>query len=734
MGPRKQSNRPASRMEARQRCGLSLEPLEPRLLLDSQLLPPATCPSPEGYLDMDPAGDFHHSSTIGIANDVDTFWFSPDATTNPATFSGTTPSSDLDIRLALYDSSLNSTGDFNDDLSLTDKDSYFEANVTVGSGYVLRVDGFVASQGSYDILINTATPTIVDLGVDGNGMGSSSGTGVSFVGDHDFWRVTAPVGMNYLHLWTTGSTRTKLTLYSYDGANYTALFQNGSSPNADMGVPVTPGQDYYIALTGVNNATGATTVNVDFDPRPDLMGTYFNSDEPVLWGQSFNVTAGVWNGGTWWSGWATAEFYLSNDTNFGDADDIFLGWTGIDPLAPYGWVMPTVSLTMPGGPDTGYDMTNDVFIGMILDRGDLVTEANEGNNRNLGDGLDWDRAQQSKADLVGTLFDSDEPLYWGQTFTVDAGIWNGGTQWSGWAPVEFYLSSDTTFGDADDVFLGWQGINPLAPYDWTLITDKALTLPGAAPVGYGGTFYVGMIIDRADLVDELSEANNTNQGDGLDQDEVSTFLPDLYGTHFDSGEPLHWGETFAVNVGVYNGGTGWSGWTAVDFYMSSNATVSNGDEWLGWASVPALAPGGWTTIWGHSLTLPGAAPGGFTTPDDVYIGMIIDMNGLVTELNELNNRNEGNGLDRDVVQILAGAPAPAPSTAPAETVDALAGVLTKSAMGGIGLTAANLTLPGERVFELLAEQTLLGAYDRSALQVTDLDQLFSFGDGLGLSV
>jgi hypothetical protein len=565
MESRKRSNPPAARVEARRPCGLSLEALEPRLLLDGSTLPPATCPAPEAYLDMDPAGDYHYSSTINIANDVDTFYFAPDEATTPANFSAVTPDSTLDTRLALYDSSLNSTGDFNDDIGGGSADSYFEADIAGSTGYVLRVDGYGTSTGSYQILIDTAAPDIwTNIVVHDDGAGAMDAT-MNWAGDHDFWRVTAPTGMNYLHAWTTGDTHTKLTVYTYDGATYTPIAQDSAAPNADLGLPVNPGQDYYIALTGVYDASGNTRLNVDFDPRPDLMGTHFHADSPVQWGQAFNVDLGVWNGGTVWSGWTAAEFYLSNDATFGDGDDIFLGWQGIDPLAPYGWVMSKgIALTMPGGPGAGYDMASDVYIGVILDGAALVTESNEVNNANRGEGLDQDRVQQSKADLVGTHFNADGPLAWGQTFYVDAGLWNGGTEWSGWAPVEFYLSDDAIFGNPDDVFLGWQGVDPLAPYGWTLINDRALVLPDTMPAGYSGDIYVGMVIDRAGLVGELSEGNNSNQGDGLDFVQKTMLLPDLYCTSFDSAEPLHWGETFAVDTGVYNGGDAWSGWTTVD--------------------------------------------------------------------------------------------------------------------------------------------------------------------------
>jgi CARDB protein len=729
-------SRLAPRTKARRPCELSLESLESRLLLDATVWPPppATCPVAVWYMDMDPAGDYHWGHGIYSENEVHTVRFSPETATTLAGFSGTTPGSDLDIRMALYDSGLNSTGDFNDDIGGQDRDSYFEANVEQDATYVLRVDGVGPSTGSYEVVIDTGNPAITRLFLDGNGMMTAAAR-VNRPGDHDFLLVTAPPDMTYLHTWTSGGLRTKLTVYTFDGANYTRVSEDVGNLNADIELVVNPGQDYYIALTGVTGSIGPTGVNVDFDARPDLMGTYFHADSPVDWGQTFNVDVGVWNGGTGASGWAAAEFYLSNDIRVGDPDDIFLGWTGIDPLDPYGWVLLNdIALTMPAGPTVGYDTTSDMYVNMVLDRTALVPETDETNNWGEGEGLDLGRVQQPAADLVGTFFDSDEPLEWGQTFYVDAGVWNGGTGWSGWAPVEFYLSDDATFGDGDDVFLGWEGVNPLAPYDWTLITDKALVLPGAMPAGYSEDTYIGMVIDRTDFVDELSEDNNSNQGDGLDLDQVGPPMPDLYGTYFDTPQPLHWGETFAVDVGVYNGGTAWSGWATVDFYVSPFYAIHSIYPWLGWASIEPLPPGGWTTIWQHSLTLPDSPPYGFTTPDEVYIGMIVDLNDWVTESDEGNNSNHGVFKDLDWAGILAGAPSVAPSTAPGERVDALVGALAKSAVGGVGLTAANLAMPGDRVFDLLADQTLLGAHDRSALEMTDLDKLFSFGDGLALIV
>ena len=71
---------------------------------------------------------------------------------------------------------------------------------------------------------------------------------------------------------------------------------------------------------------------------------------------------------------------------------------------------------------------------------------------------------------------------------------------------------------------------------------------------------------------------------------------------------------------------------------------------MGYANLPTLTAGQTCTMSG-SLLLPSSLPSGFTSTDSVYIGMIADANGQVSESNEGNNSNQGTGIDSDLVKV-----------------------------------------------------------------------------------
>jgi CARDB protein len=402
------------------------------------------------------------------------------------------------------------------------------------------------------------------------------------------------------------------------------------------------GEEYDAVETWLN----LTVLDV---PDPDLMGTYFGVNRPVTWGQSITVDAGIWNAGGKWSAWTTAEFYLSNDGTIGNADDLFLGWTGVGPVAPgeTAWI-DDLDLLMPYALPAGYSATSNMYIGMVIDPYDRVTELSDTNNSNRGPGLDGAWAAPGLCDLLGTSFNAADPMAWGGPFYVDATVTNYGNGWSGWTPVEFYLSNDGTIGDADDVFLGWTGVAPLAPGTSVTLHWHELWMPGAAPAGYAdsGWLYVGMVADPGDWYTEWNDTNNANQGIGLDGKWMQLAHPDLAGASFLAPGQTTWGEWFTVNAAVTNWGNAWSGWAPIEFYLSSDGYIGNADDvFLGWTGVGPLAPGAIAWTGDLALWLPHDVPAGFPLGGNVYVGMVVDPGNWYVEWNETNNANIAPGID-----------------------------------------------------------------------------------------
>ncbi|MGB2822798.1 MAG: CARDB domain-containing protein, partial [Phycisphaerae bacterium] len=191
-------------------------------------------------------------------------------------------------------------------------------------------------------------------------------------------------------------------------------------------------------------------------------------------------------------------------------------------------------LTLPSTPPGFFTESDEVWIGMILDFGDAVAEGAEDNNSNLGEDKDFDRVFiDGRPDLCGGQFAVDvNILNFGQA-DVSFTVRNIGAAASEACNVGFYLSENSTFSLLDDL-LGQQDIPALNAGHLYSATIN-LTVPTADPFGGDGTYYVGMITDRFDAVNEADEGNNSSRGLGWDYD-AGNYGRKIFFTDFDHGD------------------------------------------------------------------------------------------------------------------------------------------------------------------------------------------------------
>jgi len=412
-------------------------------------------------------------------------------------------------------------------------------------------------------------------------------------------------------------------------------------------------------------------------PAPDLAGTLFDAEEPLRWGDAFSVDGEVTNQGLGVAGASQVTFYLSTNSYISPSD-VLLGTLGVGALASGETTGFSHTLTLPVDVPAGFDLAGYTYIGMIVDSAGAVTETDESNNANRGTDLDRDRVyiMAPAPDLVGTWFNSQEPLRWGETFHLDAEVTNQGQLASGAAAVRFYLSVNGYISPADELLAGDYALPALAAGATETISGWTLTLPVPPPAGFPdeGRVYIAMIVDADSQVAELDEDNNANQGSGQDMDPVYVLpaAPDLTGTGFDVPDAIAWGETIDISTTIENLGAAASAGCTVSIYLSINGYISAADIWLASFTLPTLDPGASFTSTDWQVTLPTDPPAGFDPTDEVYIGMIVDVNDEVFESEEGNNANLGTGLDMEQVSITP--PSSAPEFAP-EGDDWLAGLL-----------------------------------------------------------
>jgi len=147
-----------------------------------------------------------------------------------------------------------------------------------------------------------------------------------------------------------------------------------------------------------------TPLEVSSATEPDLMGTFLGvapKNLEVASGEAV-VDFTVRNQAGVDAGAFDVQFYLSDDAAIDPATDLLLVLDATDPnyapgepeayhvsgLAGLSQHFGSVSLTVPVSDPFGTD--NDYYVGMFVDADEDVTESNETNNANRGDGLDGD--------------------------------------------------------------------------------------------------------------------------------------------------------------------------------------------------------------------------------------------------------------------------------------------------------------------------------------------------------
>lgn len=181
------------------RIKLNLETLEDRLTPSWGGTPPLTISIPSNALAVTQNSQGDVSGNAGIATtEIDWYRFTAVAS-GSATFEALTPSSSVDTVAALY-SAAGSRLSFNDDISSTNRDSRFTANLTAGQTYYFGVTNYInTAGGAYTWSIN--------------GAGTSTAPADDSYEDNDTFSTASNLG-------TITSTRTINNLVMADGNDW----------------------------------------------------------------------------------------------------------------------------------------------------------------------------------------------------------------------------------------------------------------------------------------------------------------------------------------------------------------------------------------------------------------------------------------------------------------------------------------------------------------------------------
>jgi subtilase family serine protease len=408
-----------------------------------------------------------------------------------------------------------------------------------------------------------------------------------------------------------------------------------SSASTSLNVPAsTPLGNYYVCVmadsnntvnegspTNENNNTRCTAATINVT-RPDLIMTAVTPNSgTVSTTATLSVTNSAKNQGVVSAGSSKVGFVLSLTANYDDPGAIAITTTRtISTLAAGATSTGTTNLAIPKTtPPDNY------YVCAKADSAGTVTELDETNNTLCSPGT----VVVPPPDLVMTAASTTTTVVApGKALSLSNTVQNQGLFPAGAFAVAFHLSTDTTYGNGDDIaFTTTRSVTSLNS-GATSTGSTSLTVPAGTAFG---AYYICAMADSNDTVNEgPNEGNNTL----CTASTVQVSDPDLIMTSVSpNSSTATKGGTLSVTTTVQNTGPLASTAFRIAFRLSPNTVYGDSDDVTITAirSVTSLAAGASSTGT-TSLTIPTSTPSG-----TYYVCSKADSLNQVTELDEGNN-------------------------------------------------------------------------------------------------
>jgi subtilase family serine protease len=407
----------------------------------------------------------------------------------------------------------------------------------------------------------------------------------------------------------------------------------------------------------------------------DLIGKSFEINPLLIKpGQKLDLSFAVANNGDEKASPFSVDLYISQDADISSTDDIRLGSydirTDLAPQSDTG--VKKFSYSTPSSSDPFWaNGDGTYYVGMIVDPKNQVLESDEDNNSNQGIGLDSDGVEIASflpSDLIGTYLDlAQSQIAPGQKLDLSFTVINNNRERANPFSVDLYISPDPEISTSDDIKIGSYGIKEaLAGGEDTGIKRFSYYTPKSDNPLWdngNGTYYIGMVVDSKNEVEETNEDNNSNQGLDLDSDgvEVTRFSPsDLKGSFFDVAQSkIKPGQALDLSFTVANAGNEDANPFSIGLYLAQESDLSgNNYVELGQYDIRNVLEGGKDTgVKRFTYKTPGADdPFWDNGNGEYYVAMVVDSKQEVFETNEDNNSNQGVGLDLDELETSSFSP------------------------------------------------------------------------------
>ncbi len=337
------------------------------------------------------------------------------------------------------------------------------------------------------------------------------------------------------------------------------------------------------------------------------------------------------------------DYYLSSDLTFGDADDVKIGDTGFTKsISPGGTSQINLSSTglanmvrfwpanQPGG--------NYYVFARVTISNPPPSDPSSGNN--------YDRTNSpitynpQSADLALTSLTVSPSTVTTRAFTACSFniVNNGPTALSSeGVMVDYYLSNDLTFGDADDVKIGDTGftksISPGGTSQINLsstgLTNMVRAWPESQPAG---NYYVyAQVTITNPPPDDPTSGNNYDRTNSTITYNPQSSDPNLSKS---TDNLTVSATTVNISVTVQNNGNGGASSSELGYYLSTNTTINTSDYLIGTDAVPSLSIGATSP---ESITIDVTTVSPSIPTGTYYVGYFIDHLSQVSESNENDN-------------------------------------------------------------------------------------------------
>jgi subtilase family serine protease len=371
-----------------------------------------------------------------------------------------------------------------------------------------------------------------------------------------------------------------------------------------------------VAESNEGNNTASVALSVG-SALPDLVVASLTvNPSSAAPGSAVNVSFTILNQGGGTAASTTHDLRLSPDS-FIDSTDTLLTTVGTPSLPPGGsQAFSNLSVTIPSNTSPG-----SWFIGVRADAGGLVAESNEGNNTST---FPITVLSPLPDFIVSDLSVNPTSANPGGTVTVSFSIVNQGTATAAGTAHSIYLSPDNTIttGDTFLTSVGTGSLSPGASQPFSL----SVVIPSSTP---SGSMFIGVIADVTGQVNESNESNNTAATPITINVPVQ---PDLVVINLsvtpNSTTP---GSNVTLSFAILNQGNGTASGTAHNIYLSADSNITTSDTFLTSLGTGSLSPGA-SQSFSQTVTIPSSTPVG-----SMFIGVIADATGQVSESNEANN-------------------------------------------------------------------------------------------------